>query len=54
MHLSMLIWRPGKGRGFHRGSRPIVGTFDYRQVSGGGGATFEFHLFTDASVDLKL
>ena len=30
----------------------MVGTFDYLQVS--GGATFEFHLFTDASVDLKL
>ena len=51
----MLIWRPGKDRGFHRGSRPMVGTFDYRQVlEGGGGATFEFHLFTETSVDLKL
>ena len=48
----MLIWRPGKGRGFYKGSQPVLGTFDYRQVPGVG--TFEFHLFMNASVELKL
>ena len=46
----------GEGRGFDRGSWPVVGTFDYCQVPGvgGGGVTFEFHPIKDAILDWKL
>lgn len=32
----------------------MVGTFDYCQVPGGGGVTFEFHPIKDAILDWKL
>ena len=39
-------------RGFDKGSRPVLRTFDYRLVAGVG--TFEFHPITDAILDWKL
>ena len=39
-------------RGFDKGSRPVLRTFDYRLVAGVG--TFEFHLITDDILDWKL
>ena len=39
-------------RGFDKGSRPVLRTFDYRLVAGVG--TFEFHPITDAILDWQL
>ena len=39
-------------RGFDKGGRPVLRTFDYRLVAEVG--TFEFHPITDAILDWQL